>query len=127
MAGLKGAHILVVEDNEFNQQVIAELLEQAGVTVALAGTGQDALRQLGGEARFDAVLMDVQMPDMDGYEATRAIRAMPGSEQLVVIAITANATKEDRERCLAAGMTDFQPKPIDPQALYRTLSRWLVR
>jgi signal transduction histidine kinase/ActR/RegA family two-component response regulator len=127
MAGLKGARILVVEDNEFNQQVIAELLEQAGVAVDLAGTGQEALGQLGGEDRFDAVLMDVQMPDMDGYEATRAIRAMPGLEQLIVIAITANATNEDRERCLEAGMTDFQPKPIDPQALYRTLSRWLVR
>jgi signal transduction histidine kinase/ActR/RegA family two-component response regulator len=125
MASLKGARILVVEDNEFNQQVIAELLEQAGVTVALAGTGQEALRQLSGEAGFDAVLMDVQMPDMDGYEATRAIRQMKGLEQLVVIAITANATNEDRDRCIAAGMTDFQPKPIDPQALYRTLARWL--
>jgi signal transduction histidine kinase/CheY-like chemotaxis protein len=126
MASLKGARILVVEDNEFNQQVIAELLEQVGASAALAGTGQDALRQLSGDARFDAVLMDVQMPDMDGYEATRAIRAMPGHEQLIVIAITANATPEDRARCLEAGMTDFQPKPIDPQALYRTLSRWLA-
>ncbi len=125
MASLKGARILVVEDNEFNQQVIAELLEQVGASAALAGTGEDALRQLSGDQRFDAVLMDVQMPDMDGYEATRAIRAMPGHEQLIVIAITANATPEDRARCLEAGMTDFQPKPIDPQALYRTLSRWL--
>jgi signal transduction histidine kinase/CheY-like chemotaxis protein len=125
MASLKGARILVVEDNEFNQQVIAELLEQAGVTVALAGTGQEALRQLSGESAFDAVLMDVQMPDMDGYEATRAIRGMKGLEHLVVIAITANATSEDRARCIEAGMTDFQPKPIDPQALYRTLARWL--
>ncbi len=95
------------------------------VSVALAGTGQEALRQLGSEEKFDAVLMDVQMPDMDGYEATRAIRMMPGLERLVVIAITANATKEDRARCIEAGMTDFQPKPIDPQALYRTLSRWI--
>jgi signal transduction histidine kinase/ActR/RegA family two-component response regulator len=127
MASLKGARVLVVEDNEFNQQVIAELLEQVGASAVLAGTGQDALRQLSGESRFDAVLMDVQMPDMDGYEATRAIRAMPGMEKLVVIAITANATPEDRARCLEAGMTDFQPKPIDPQALYRTLSRWLAQ
>ncbi len=124
---IRGAHILVVEDNEFNQQVIAEVLEQVGVTVALAGTGEDALRALAGSRRFDAVLMDVQMPDMDGYEATRAIRAMPGLENLVVIAITANATSEDRARSLEAGMTDFQPKPIDPPALYRTLARWLVR
>jgi signal transduction histidine kinase/ActR/RegA family two-component response regulator len=126
VASLRDSRILVVEDNEFNQQVIAELLEQVGATVALAGTGQDALRQVSGDARFDAVLMDVQMPDMDGYEATRAIRAMPGMEKLVVIAITANATAEDRARCLEAGMTDFQPKPIDPQALYRTLSRHLA-
>ena len=126
MASLKGTRILVVEDNEFNQQVIAELLEQAGVTIALAGTGQEALRQLSGEAGFDAVLMDVQMPDMDGYEATRAIRGMPGLEHLIVIAITANATNEDRARCIEAGMTDFQPKPIDPQALYRTLARCLA-
>ncbi|MFI4889466.1 MAG: ATP-binding protein [Steroidobacterales bacterium] len=124
---LKGARVLVVEDNEFNQQLIAEVLEQVGVTVALAATGQDALRQLAGNARFDAVLMDVQMPDMDGYEATRAIRMMPELENLVVIAITANATNEDRTRCLEAGMTDFQPKPIDPPSLYRTLARWLVR
>jgi signal transduction histidine kinase/BarA-like signal transduction histidine kinase len=124
MASLNGARILVVEDNEFNQQVIAELLEQAGVIVALAGTGADALRQLG-ESGFDAVLMDVQMPDMDGYQATRAIREMKGLERLIVIAIAANATNEDRARCIEAGMTDFQPKPIDPQALYRTLARWL--
>ena len=126
MASLKGARFLVVEDNEFNQQVMVELLEHVGATVALAGTGQEALRQVAGESRFDAVLMDVQMPDMDGYEATRAIRAMPGMEKLVVVAITANATPEDRAQCLEAGMTDFQPKPIDPQALYRTLSRHLA-
>jgi signal transduction histidine kinase/ActR/RegA family two-component response regulator len=122
---LAGARVLVVEDNEFNQEVIKELLLQVGVTVALAGTGQDALDQLAGDAAFDAVLMDVQMPDMDGYEATRAIRRIPALRDLVVIAITANATSEDRARCLEAGMTDFQPKPIDPEALYRTLAHWL--
>ena len=124
-AALAGVHVLVAEDNEFNQQVIADILGQAGAIVSLAAGGQDALGQLSSGVRIDAVLMDVQMPDMDGYEATRVIRSMPGFCDLPVIAITANATDEDKARCLAAGMTDFLSKPIDPQSLYRTLQRCL--
>ena len=123
-ARLAGARILVAEDNVFNQQVIEELLAQCGAVVALCGDGQEALEQLAKE-RFDMVLMDVQMPLIDGYEATRRIRATPALAGLRVIAMTANAMAADRERCLAAGMDDFQTKPIDAGRLYLTLAKWL--
>ncbi len=123
-ARLAGARILVAEDNEFNQQVIEELLEQCGAVVMLCGDGREALEQLAKE-RFDIVLMDVQMPVMDGLEATRRIRATPGLAGQRVIAMTANVTVEDRARCLEAGMDDFETKPIDPAHLYLTLAKWL--
>ena len=121
---LRGARILVAEDNSFNQQVIEELLLQCGVVVALCGNGREALEQLAKE-RFDIVLMDVQMPVMDGYEATRQIRATPALAGQRVIAMTASAMVEDRGRCLEAGMDDFETKPIDPDHFYLTLARWL--
>ena len=124
-ARIVGARLLVVEDNEFNQQVIRELLERAGAQVDVAGTGRQALQCLEGEAAFDAVLMDMQMPDIDGLEVTRRIRRDPRLGGLAVIAMTANATVEDRQRCLAAGMNDFETKPVVPDRLYRTLGRWL--
>lgn len=91
----------------------------------MAGTGRQALQCLEGGQAFDGVLMDMQMPDIDGMEVTRRIRCNPRLCQLAVIAMTANATVEDRQRCLAAGMNDFETKPVVPDRLYRTLGRWL--
>lgn len=124
-ARLKGTRMLVVEDNPFNQQLATELLEDAGVTVAVANNGLEALERLAAEPPFDVALMDVQMPEMDGYETARRIRAMPSLAGLHVIAMTANATREARESCLAAGMDDFFTKPIDPERLYLALAKWV--
>jgi len=123
-ARLKGVNILVAEDNPFNQQVAAELLEETGAKVALADNGREALVLLNQE-RFDIVLMDVQMPEMDGYEATRKIRENPRLAGQKVIAMTANAMAEDRERCLASGMDDFITKPIEPDQMVLMLAKWL--
>jgi PAS domain S-box-containing protein len=121
----RGARILVVEDNEFNQQVVRELMESAGAEVVVATTGRQALERLTRDPGFDAVLMDMQMPDIDGLEATRRIRDTPSLCDLVVIAMTANATADDRRRCLEAGMNDFETKPVLPARLFRTVGRWL--
>jgi CheY-like chemotaxis protein/HPt (histidine-containing phosphotransfer) domain-containing protein len=123
---LVGARILLVEDNEFSQQVGRELLEAEGAAVQVAGNGAEAL-ELMRRQRFDCVLMDVQMPVMDGFEATRRIRADPALRGTMVIAMTANAGVEDRARCMAAGMNEFLAKPIAPELLYRTLARCLDR
>ena len=126
---LEGLRVLVVEDNEVNQQVARELLEGAGVTVTIARNGRDAVDRLGadGAQRPDAVLMDLQMPVMDGLEATRRIRAQARFADLPVIAMTAHALEEERERCLAAGMNDHVTKPIDPDVLFGALARWTGR
>jgi signal transduction histidine kinase/DNA-binding NarL/FixJ family response regulator len=124
-ARIKGRRILVVEDNDFNQQVVAELLHAVGAQVTLASNGREALERLSRERPFDIVLMDVQMPEMDGHETTRLIRQTAELKDLVVIAMTANATTEERENCAASGMQDFQAKPINPDELYLTLDRWL--
>jgi PAS domain S-box-containing protein len=124
MARLTGARILVAEDNEFNQELIAELLEQCGAVVTLCSNGSEALEELAKD-QFDVVLMDVQMPIMDGYQATRKIRETPALAGQCIIAMTANAMVKDRQRCLDAGMNDFETKPIDPTHLYHTLSKWL--
>ncbi len=118
------ANILLVEDNLFNQQVGKGLLEEIGVQVVLASNGQEALDILQVQ-QFDCILMDVQMPAMDGLEATRQIRATPQLAGNIVIALTANAGVEDQERCRAAGMDDFIAKPISPQQLYDTLVKYL--
>ena len=123
-AAINGAHILVAEDNPFNQQVTAGFLQNAGAIVCVASNGKEALDRLS-RGRFDCVLMDIQMPEMDGLEATRIIRADTGMAGTPVIAITANATNEDRERCLAAGMDDFIGKPFKPHAFYATIAKWL--
>jgi len=122
---LDRARILVAEDNEFNQQVAKELLESAGAEVVIAANGADALACLEAESGIDLVLMDIQMPGMDGIEATRHIRANPQHAGLVVIAMTANAGVDDRARCIAAGMDDFQIKPIVPAHLFAVLAKWL--
>ena len=124
MQALKDARILLVEDNTFNQQIALEMLEEAGSSVCLANNGAEALDLLH-QADFDCVLMDVQMPLMDGLEATRRIRADPALAATRVLAMTATATKDDRERCLQAGMDDFIAKPIQPALMYQTIASWL--
>jgi CheY-like chemotaxis protein/HPt (histidine-containing phosphotransfer) domain-containing protein len=117
--------ILVVEDNPINQQLAQELLEGFGLSVELAGNGHQALQRLG-EIHFDLVIMDIQMPDMDGFQVTQWIRQDSRFYNLPIIAMTAHAMTGDREKCLAAGMNDHLGKPIDPEALFKTLRKWLT-
>jgi signal transduction histidine kinase/DNA-binding response OmpR family regulator len=123
-AKLKGARVLVVEDNEVNCEVAQELLTQAGIAVTIAHDGHEALQALGRES-FDGVLMDCQMPGMDGFEATQRVRENPAWKDLPVIAMTANAMVGDREKALAAGMNDHVAKPVDVNHLFATLARWI--
>jgi len=118
--------ILLVEDNEINQQIAGELLRAAGIHVDVAGNGRIALDMLdaAGPGRYGMVFMDVQMPEMDGHEATRRIRADARFATLPVIAMTAHAMVEERDRCFAAGMNDHLAKPINPPQLYRAIARW---
>jgi two-component system, sensor histidine kinase and response regulator len=121
---LEGARVLLVEDNEINQQVAMEILADAGLIVSLANNGQEAVDAVR-SGRFDAVLMDVQMPVMDGYTATRTIRGDPRFKDLPIIAMTAHAMAGDQEKSTAAGMNDHVTKPIDPEKLFETLARWI--
>lgn len=121
---LTGARVLVVEDNALNREVAIEFLAEAPVTVDLAGDGQEAIDAVRAQ-HYDLVLMDVQMPLMDGLTATRRIREMPGFEKLPIIAMTAHAMAGDREASLAAGMNDHLTKPIDQAHLLRTLVHWI--
>jgi signal transduction histidine kinase/CheY-like chemotaxis protein/HPt (histidine-containing phosphotransfer) domain-containing protein len=123
----QGVRVLLVEDNEMNQQVATELLESAGAVVTVAGHGGIAVNLLRDGPQpppFDIVLMDLQMPEMDGLTATRLLRADPRFGSLPIIAMTAHALVEERERCMSAGMNDHVTKPIDPDALFATLARW---
>jgi CheY-like chemotaxis protein len=122
-----GIRILLVEDNEMNQQVATELLGSAGASVKIANHGAEAVRILteGDQPPpFDVVLMDLQMPEMDGFTATKLLRADPRFQDLPIIAMTAHALVEERQRGLEAGMNDHVTKPIDPDALFATLTRW---
>ncbi|MGH6824668.1 response regulator [Methyloceanibacter sp.] len=119
----RGARVLLVEDNEINQEVALGQLEDAKVEVDVAENGEMAVRMVLAKA-YDLVLMDMQMPVMDGIEATRAIRSDPRFDGLPIIAMTANAMAADRDKCLEAGMNDHIPKPIDAQELFRVLSQW---
>jgi PAS domain S-box-containing protein len=121
---LQGCKVLLVEDNQFNQQVARELLEMSGAIVAVANNGTEAINSLQ-EGKFDCVLMDIQMPVLDGLEATRIIRADPSMADTLIIAMTANAWSEDRERCMAAGMDDFLSKPVRPAQMVNLLERWI--
>ena len=121
---LAGNKILLVEDNPINQEVVQGLLETVGVEVTIASDGAQALQFLRHQS-FDAVLMDVHLPVMDGFEATAQIRSDPRFSALPIIALTANALEGDRERCLAAGMNDYIAKPIDPAQMFPTLIRYL--
>jgi ABC-type amino acid transport substrate-binding protein/DNA-binding response OmpR family regulator/nitrogen-specific signal transduction histidine kinase/HPt (histidine-containing phosphotransfer) domain-containing protein len=120
-----GASILLVEDNEINQQVATEIMEGLGLRVALADNGQKAVEKVHQET-FDVVLMDIQMPVMDGYEATQAIRQDDAYSNLPIIAMTASAMTQDKEDAEAAGMNDHVAKPIDVDALIKTLLKWVA-
>jgi PAS domain S-box-containing protein len=123
-AVLRGARVLLVEDNALNRQLAQEILASTGVVLDIAENGPDAIAAAR-QTAYNAVLMDVQMPGMDGLEATRRIRAAPGGNTVPIIALTANAMERDREDCLAAGMNDFLTKPVDADLLLLTLSHWV--
>ena len=129
LARFSGTRVLLAEDNPVNQEVAVAMLGTVGITVDVAENGQQALDML---ARRDAngdyalVLMDVQMPVMDGLDATRAIRARPGGQSIPILAMTANAFAEERDRCLSVGMNDHVAKPVVAEQLFTTLHRWLV-
>jgi two-component system sensor histidine kinase/response regulator len=126
-AKLRGARILLAEDNEINQQIAVELLEGTGATVKVANNGRIAYETLANGPQpppFDVVLMDLQMPEMDGYQATAKIRADARIATMTIIAMTAHATMEEKQRCLAAGMNDHISKPIDPANLFETVGRY---
>jgi two-component system, sensor histidine kinase and response regulator len=122
----EGTRVLLVEDNEINQLVAQEILRDAGYIVEVAENGQIAVDMVR-EHDWDLVLMDMQMPVMDGLEATSCIRKLANRSGLPIIAMTANAMQRDRERCLAAGMNDFVTKPVDPEELFKVLMKWAQR
>jgi two-component system sensor histidine kinase/response regulator len=124
LTAVKGSRILLVEDNEINQRVASEILEDAGFVVDVADNGQVG-HEMAQRGHYDLVLMDMQMPVMDGVTATLEIRKHRALAGLPIVAMTANAMQRDRERCLNAGMNDFVTKPIDPDDLCKVLLRWI--
>jgi CheY-like chemotaxis protein len=125
-AVLAGAHVLLVEDNPLNQELARDILGRAQIVVRVANNGREAIDMLARE-RFDAVLMDCQMPVMDGYAATRELRGDPKWRDLPIIAMTANAMVGDREKVLATGMNDHIAKPVNVAEMFATLARWVRR
>jgi CheY-like chemotaxis protein len=121
-----GARILLAEDEPINQEVSRELLESAGLIVDLADDGVEAVEQAT-RKDYDLILLDLQMPRMNGIEASRIIRALPGREAVPILALTANAFTGDRQKCIDAGMNDHIGKPVDPDQLFETLLHWLSR
>jgi len=123
LAQLKGSHILLVEDNEINLELALELLQLNGMTVETANNGKKAIEWLEVQ-QFDGVLMDCQMPIMDGYEATRQIRLKEQYKDLPILAMTANAMKQDIEKALSCGMNGHIAKPINPEIMFTTMAKW---
>ena len=121
---LRGARVLVAEDNEINQQIALELLEERGINVTIANDGREAVVAVN-EGEFDLVLMDIQMPNMDGHEATIEIRQDQQFKDLPIIAMTAHALATEWDKCLASGMNDHVTKPIDPIALIEVVRNWV--
>jgi signal transduction histidine kinase len=126
MARYAGTRILLAEDEPINQEVSRGLLEEVGLAVDLAEDGREALA-LAQQNHYALILMDMQMPNLNGVDATRAIRALPGYAQTPILAMTANAFDEDRQVCLAAGMNDHIGKPVEPERLFETLLKWLEK
>ncbi|WP_130472925.1 response regulator, partial [Candidatus Magnetaquicoccus inordinatus] len=119
-----GARVLAVEDNEVNQQVIEALLQMAGVQVELADNGHQAV-EMASSGRFELILMDLQLPILDGLQATRLIRALPQGKNIPIVAVTADVMVQDLARCWEAGMDDHIAKPIDPNKLFLALNKWI--
>ncbi|MES2936914.1 MAG: response regulator [Pseudomonadota bacterium] len=124
LRAIRGARILLVEDNDINQQVVSELLQDAGFVVDIAENGQVALERVA-QSGYDLLFMDMQMPVMDGITATRTLRRSEAHRGLPVVAMTANAMLQDRQKCMDAGMDDYIVKPIDPEHLWRALLKWI--
>ncbi len=124
LRALAGKRILLAEDEPINREITTELLAYVGLVVELAADGQQAV-ELAQRKPFDLILMDMQMPGLDGLQATEQIRRLPAGRHLPILAMTANAFAEDKARCLAAGMNDFISKPVSPSRLFETLTRWL--
>ncbi|MCS7214569.1 MAG: response regulator [Thermodesulfovibrio sp.] len=123
---LNGSRILLVEDNLLNQQVALEMLQEADIIVDIANNGAEAIQKLFSMDRlYDLILMDIQMPEMDGFEVTRIIRESKQHKHIPIVALTAHALMEDKERCLSCGMDDYLTKPLDREELFKTLSKWI--
>jgi CheY-like chemotaxis protein len=129
LAKIKGAKILLAEDNEINQQVAAELLESAGFVIEIANDGLEAfemVRNSGSPSKYSLVLMDLQMPNLDGFGSTRKIRELAEYDKLPILAMTADAMSGVKEKCIESGMMDYVTKPIDPDALFKALIDWIA-
>jgi CheY-like chemotaxis protein len=119
-----GKRILLVEDEPINREIAQMLLEDVGLAVDIAENGREAVEKASA-TRYHIILMDMQMPVLDGLDATRQIRQLPECATMPILAMTANAFTEDKDRCFAAGMDDFLSKPVKPEILYATLLKWL--
>jgi len=121
-----GARILLAEDEPFNQEVTRILIEEAGLRVDVADDGAKAV-EMAKETDYDLILMDLRMPVLDGVDATRQIRSLPGRSKTPILALTASVFTKDSEACFAAGMNDFIGKPVNPDSFFATLLEWLEK